>query len=109
MVSSEGIQVDPKKIEAVTNCLRPITVTGVQSFLFLAGYYRCFVHNFSRIITPLTKLTRKNISLFWSDECEESFQKLKEYLTTAPVLTLPISREGYTVYCDTSRVGWGVF
>ncbi len=65
------------------------------------------MHNFSRIVAPLTKLTQKNVPFIWIDECEESFQKLKECLTIAPVLTLSISGEGYTVCCDASRVGLG--
>ncbi len=65
------------------------------------------MQNFSRIATPLTKLTRKNVSFIWTDDCEESFQKLKECLSTAPMLTLPMSGEGYTVYCDASRISLG--
>ncbi len=107
MTSSESIQVDPKKIETVTNWLRPTTVTEVRSFLGLTSYCRRFVHNFSKIAAPLTKLTQKNFSFIWIDDCEESFQKLKECLTTAPMLTLPMSGEGYIVYCDASRVSLG--
>ncbi|XP_074347146.1 uncharacterized protein LOC141685975 [Apium graveolens] len=87
--SNEGIKVDPAKIEAITNWERPRTPTEVRSFLGLAGYYRRFVQNFSRIPTPLTKLTRKNEKFIWNDKCEESFQELKRRLITAPVLSLP--------------------
>ena len=61
VVSREGIQVDPKKIEAVMDWQRPTTVTEVRSFLGLAGYYRRFVQDFSRIAAPLTRLTQKNV------------------------------------------------
>ena len=50
---------------------------------------------------------RKGVKLNWTEECERSFQKLKEYLTTVPTLALPSRNDGYVVYCDTSRVGLG--
>ena len=63
--------------------------------------------DFSKIATPLTKLTQKNIRFNWTDRCEEHFLLLKDLLTSAPVLSLPSGDEGYTVYCDASRVGLG--
>ena len=89
VVSGDGIQVDPKKIEVVIDWPRPITVIEVRSFLGLAGYYRRFVKDFSKIVAPLTRLTQKNIKFVWTDRCEEHFQLLKNLLTLAPVLTLP--------------------
>ena len=107
VVSKDGIQVDPKKIGGVIDWPRPTTVTEVRSFLGLAGYYMRFVKNFSKIAAPLTMLTQKSIRFNWADRCEEHFMLLKELLTSAPVLTLPSGDEGYTVYCDASRVGLG--
>ena len=107
VVSKDDIQVDPKKIEAVIDWPRPTTVTEVRSFLGLAGYYRRFVKDFSKIAAPLTRLTQKNVRFNWTDRCEEHFLLLKDLLTSAPVLTLPLGDEGYTVYWDASRVGLG--
>ena len=59
VVSQGGISVDPAKVEAVASWSRPKNVTEVRSFLGLAGYYRRFVENFSRIAVPLTHLTQK--------------------------------------------------
>ncbi|KAL0560205.1 hypothetical protein IC582_000605 [Cucumis melo] len=89
VVSKAGVSVDPAKIEAVTGWTRPSAVSEVRSFLGLAGYYRRFVENFSRIATPLTQLTRKGAPFVWSKACEDSFQNLKQKLVTAPVLTVP--------------------
>ncbi|KAL4032614.1 hypothetical protein IC575_005694 [Cucumis melo] len=72
VVSKAGVSVDPAKIEAVTGWTRPSTVSEVRSFLGLAGYYRRFVENFSRIATPLTQLTRKGAPFVWSKACEDS-------------------------------------
>ncbi|KAA0060795.1 ty3-gypsy retrotransposon protein [Cucumis melo var. makuwa] len=70
VVSKAGILVDPAKIEAVTRLPRPSTISEVRSFLGLAGYYRRFVENFSRIATPLTWLTRKEAPFVWSKACK---------------------------------------
>lgn len=61
IVSKEGIQVDPSKIEAEQKWPSPTTVIEIRSFLGLAGYYHCFVKDFARIPAPLTKLTKKNV------------------------------------------------
>ena len=107
VVSREGIHVDPSKVEAVKGWLRPTTVTEIRSFLGLAGYYRRFVKDFSKLAAPMTRLTRKDVKFEWSDACEQSFQALKDRLTSAPVLTLPEGSGGFAVYCDASRVGLG--
>ena len=98
---------DPRKIEAMMLWPRPTTVIEIRSFLGLAGYYRRFVKDFSKIASPLTRLTQKNVRFEWSAACEQSFEELKRQLTTAPVLTLPSGSGGYAVYCDASRVGLG--
>ena len=107
VVSQGGISVDPNKVEVVLNWERPAIVTEVRSFLGLARYYRRFVKNFSQIALPLTKLTRKNAPFEWTPECEQSFQDLKEKLTTAPVLTLPNPHGPFEVYRDASKKGFG--
>ncbi|KAH0706063.1 hypothetical protein KY285_010594 [Solanum tuberosum] len=86
VVSDEGIRFDNQKIEAVKNWPRPTTPMKIRSFLGLAGYYRRFVEGFSSIAAPLTKLTHKETKFQWSDECKRSFQKVRNKLTSTPVL-----------------------
>jgi len=93
VISAEGIIVDPRKVEAVLKWERPTNVIEIRSFLGLAGYYRRFIEGFSTIASPLTKLTRKEVRFVWSEECELSFRELKERLTSAPVLALPLGTE----------------
>jgi len=93
VISAEGIIVDPRKVEAVLKWERPTNVIEIRSFLGLAGYYRRFIEGFSTIASPLTKLTRKEVRFVWSEECEPSFRELKERLTSAPVLALPLGTE----------------
>jgi len=108
VISTEGIIVDPRKVEAVLKWERPTNVIKIQSFLGLARYYRRFIKGFSTIASPLTKLTRKEVRSVWSKECEASFQELKERLTSAPVLALPSGTEGFVVYSDASKRGSGM-
>ena len=89
VVSDQGVDVDPKKTEAVKNLPRLLTSINICSFLLLEGYYCKFVEGFSSIAAPLTALT-KNIAMFeLAETCEKSFQELKDQLTSAPILTLP--------------------
>jgi hypothetical protein len=64
----------------------PTNVQEVRSFMGLAGYYRCFVEGFSKIANPIMELQKKNKKFVWSEKCVEAFQKLKELLTTTPIL-----------------------
>ncbi|KAA0036944.1 pol protein [Cucumis melo var. makuwa] len=107
VVSSEGVSVDPTKIEAVTNWPRPSTVSEIRSFLGLASYYRRLVEDFSRIASPLTQLTRKGTPFVWSPACESSFQELKQKLVTAPVLTVLDGSGSFVIYSDASKKGLG--
>ena len=86
---------------------QPTSVTEVRSFLGLAGYYRRFIENFSKIAKPMTELLKKDKKFLWSADCEESFQVLKERLTTAPVLVLPDVHRSFDIFCDASRRGLG--
>ncbi|XP_057734479.1 uncharacterized mitochondrial protein AtMg00860-like [Arachis stenosperma] len=105
VVSKQGIAVDPAKVETVMNWERPTLVTEIKSFLGLVRYYRRFIKKFLQLALPLTKLTRKDTPFIWTPECEESFQALKQRLTTAPVLVLPEPSEPFEVYCDASLKG----
>ncbi|KAJ1691029.1 hypothetical protein LUZ63_015184 [Rhynchospora breviuscula] len=107
IISGKGLAVDPDKIKAVTEWKPPKTVTEVRSFLGLAGYYRRFVPDFSKIARPLTKLLQKDIRFEWEEMQKESFQELKTRLVTAPILAMPISGQDYVVYTDASRFGLG--
>ena len=98
---------DPTKIEAVVNWERPKNVTEIRSFLGLAGYYHRFVKSFSTISAPLTKLTRKDVPFVWSDASENSFQELKERLTTAPILSLSSGSSGFVFFTNASGTGLG--
>jgi hypothetical protein len=105
VLSAKGVAIDPSKIDAVSKWQSPKSVTEIRSFLGLAGYYRWFIENFSRIAKPMTELLKSNTPYVWSDKCEASFQELKTRLITTPVLTLSDASKDFVVYCDASRQG----
>ncbi|XP_066162169.1 uncharacterized protein, partial [Oryza sativa Japonica Group] len=107
VISAKGVAVDPETVTAVTDWKQPKTVTQVRSFLGLAGYYRRFIENFSKIARPMTQLLKKEEKFVWSPQCEKAFQTLKEKLVSSPVLILPDTRKDFMVYCDASRQGLG--
>jgi hypothetical protein len=89
VISTGGVSVDPGKIKDVLNLMPPTTASEIQSFLGLAGYYRWFIKDFSKIAKPIMKLLEKNKAFEWTTECQASFEKLRKRLTSAPVLVLP--------------------
>ncbi|GJU04801.1 putative reverse transcriptase domain-containing protein [Tanacetum coccineum] len=107
VVNRDGIHVDPSKIESVKNWKTLESPTEIRSFLGLAGYYRRFIENFSKIAKPLTLLTQKNKTYVWGNEQDEAFRILKEKLCNAPVLALPDGPNDFVVYCDASKQGFG--
>jgi hypothetical protein len=80
----------------------PTSVTEIQSFLGLAGYYRHFIKDFSKIAKPMMKLLEKNKDYRWTQECQASFEELKKQLTLASVLILPDGSKTFDIYCDAS-------
>jgi hypothetical protein len=82
-------------------------MSEVRSFLRLAGYYRRFILNFSKIVKPITELLKKGNKYVWSEACDEAFKHLKKLLTTSPVLAQPNTTRPFDVYCDASGTGLG--
>ena len=103
IISKEGIAVDLAKVEAVIEWKQPECPTEVRSFLGLARYYRGFIKDFSKIVGPLTNLTKKHDKFIWDAKCEASFQELKKQLTIAPVLISPSGKNGFVVYTNASK------
>ena len=107
VISGEGITVDPAKVEAIMEWPTPMNVTEVGSFMGLVGYYRWFVEGFSKIANPIMELQKKNKKFVWTEKCTEAFRRLKELLTTTPILRVPDMDADFLVCTDTSKEGLG--
>src|SRR6195952_1092479 len=87
IISTYGVKMDPKKFTAITGWETPINVKDVQAFLGFANFYRRFIKGFSRLVTPLVNLTKKDVKWNFDDACIRAFKALKSAFTSAPALS----------------------
>ena len=106
LVSEQGFERLPEKLEAIRNMLHPKTPKEVKQFLGLIGYYRKFIPQFSDLSRPLTRLTWHDSKFDWTPQCQKSFNHLRELLMEYPILRYPDPKKGYTVFTDASGIGW---
>ncbi|GJT58839.1 hypothetical protein Tco_1002372 [Tanacetum coccineum] len=95
LIDSQGLHVDPAKIKAFKNWASPTTPTKIRQFLGLAGYYRRYIKEFSKIAKSLTELTQKNKKYIWGKDQESAFQLIKQKLCKAPILALPEGNDDF--------------
>jgi len=106
VISASGVTPDLDKIEAIINWPVPTTLTALRGFLGLTGVYRCFVRDYAIIAAPLTNLL-KHTKFTWSLYAAEAFTKLKESMTTTPVLVLPDFTKVFQLDTNASAVAIG--
>jgi hypothetical protein len=105
IISKGGISMDPSKVQDVLSWNAPTSVSDIQSFLGLAGYYRRFIEGFLKISKPMIELLEKDKKFEWTPACEASFQELKKQLTTALILVMSDVEKSFSIYCDASGQG----
>ncbi len=105
-IDSSGIQMDERKLEAITTWTEPTTIKELQRFLEFANFYRRFIQNNSSIVSPLTDLLRgKPKSLSWSPAASEAFTTLKGAFTSTPLLVQPDPDLPFVLKVDASTTG----
>src|SRR4029077_12020463 len=87
ILSPTGLTMSSEKVKAIQDWPEPRKVKDIQSFLGFANFYRRFIHEYSDIVVPLTRLTRKGVPWAFTDDCRAAFQRLKDAFTSAPILT----------------------
>ena len=97
-----GIRPDPQKTKAIEHYPVPRTVRDIRASIGLAGYYRRHVRNFAELARSLTTLTRKEVPFEWTDEQQQAFQRLKDILSSEPLLIYPDFTQPFIVACDAS-------
>jgi hypothetical protein len=106
-ISSDGISVDPSKVQEVMDWKPPTSVHQICSFLDLAGYYRRFIPDFSKIAKHMTERLKKGVKFSWDQKCKDAFHTLRAHLTTVPVLAQPDISKPFDIYCDASGIRLG--
>lgn len=130
IISAAGIATDPEKVKAVLDWKKPVDLKSLRSFLGFCGYYRRFIANYSSIVRPLTELTKgypptqkrkksgsteekqyfKESEPFadrWDKACDDSFEKIINCLTNAPVLAFADPSKPYILHVDANLDGLG--
>lgn len=102
IISSEGVKPNPDKVRAVREFPVPKSCKDIKSFLGLAGYYRRFIANFSRITKPLTGLLKKDVPFIWGESQQRAFDTCKNILTTSPILQYPDFSKEFVLTTDAS-------
>lgn len=108
IISAEGVSPDPSKIEVLQNYPVPKDSNETKRFVAFANYYRKFVKNFSHIATPLNRLTKKGQKFIWTDECQQSFDILKQALMSPPILQYPNFSKDNTFILKTDASAYSV-
>ena len=107
IVSKEGVEVDPDKTACIDAWEFPKNVTEVRQFLGICGYYRSFCEHYATKAAPLQEMTRRDVPVKPTPERLRAFAELKQMLTSAPVLAMPIDDGQYYLDVDCSDVGAG--
>ncbi|KAG1943781.1 retrotransposable element [Pimephales promelas] len=107
VISAEGIEMDPAKVQAVVDWPVPKSRVELQRFLGFANFYRRFIRNFSQVAAPLTALTSVKTCFRWSHSAQGAFDLLKNRFTSAPILITPDISKQFIVEVDASEVGVG--
>ncbi|RVW13543.1 Retrovirus-related Pol polyprotein from transposon 17.6 [Vitis vinifera] len=107
IISKNGIEVDKAKVELIVKLPPPTNVKGIRQFLGHAGFYRRFIKDFSKISKPLCELLVKDAKFVWDEKCQKSFEELKQFLTTAPIVRAPNWKLPFEVMCDSSDLAMG--
>ena len=107
IISHNCVEMDPIKIAGVAEWPVPMSKKEVQSFVGFTNFYCRFISNFSHHARALFDLTKKDVRFMWGNCEQDTFNRLKELVTSVPVLALPDNKRPYRVEADGSGVATG--
>lgn len=107
LITDNGVKPDPKKFAVVKNYPVPQDANEAHRFVAFCNYYRRFIENFANIAKPLYSLLKKDAKFIWSEDCNNSFNTLKEKLINPPILQYPDFTKPFIVTTDASNFALG--
>jgi len=107
VISREGISIDLEKVKSILDWPVLNYVSYVWSLMGIKGYYRRFIERFSKLAYPITSLQKEGIQFKWNEKCQERFDKIKQLLTTTPILKIVGPDKDFVVCIDASLEGLG--
>lgn len=107
LLLAEGIRMDPAKIKVILHFTTPKLPMQVRSFIGCAGYYRRFIENFAKVAHPLFHLLTKDSDFVWTSDCDIDFTKIKELVSSTPILRGPDWALPLHIHTDASQTTIG--
>ena len=106
-ISIVRLEVDQAKVSVIEILMPPNTVKGIRIFLGLAGFYKRFIKDFSKISKPLCRLLEKDAKFEFDDSCLSAFKEIKSKLVIAPIMATPDWNKEFEIICDASDYAMG--
>lgn len=110
IVDRQGLRTDPDKVAAMLSYPQPKTATEIKRFVGLCSWHRRFIPHFSTLMSPINDLLKgkkKGQVTTWNERADEAFNKIKQALVSAPVLSSPDFSKKFCIQCDASDTGLG--
>jgi hypothetical protein len=108
IVCKQGLLVDPSKIAIIVDLPPPTSIKQLRTTLGHIGYYRKFIKGYAQITTPMENLLKKDCQFQWIEECQQSFDTLKQKMVTTPIMVFPDWSKAFHMYVDPSSIALGV-
>ena len=107
MISQRGIEVDPEKIKAIVEMKPPRTEKEIRGFLGRKQYISRFIAQLTMTYEPIFRLLKKEVPTVWNEQCQEAFEKIKNYLMKPPILVPPVLKKPLLLYHTTIDTAMG--
>jgi len=107
IVSPNKVRMDPIKLKGISNWETPTTLRKTRQFLGFCNFYRKFIKDYAKVITPINSLVKKNSKFNWTNEAQKAFEELKKRFKKEPILMTTDPTRPFEIFTDASNHGTG--